>query len=132
MSFTRGILLGGLDAPTGGQSQSNPHPVLIRLEDNAVLPNRYRAECQGVLRHRRRLRRHQLRAGLPAHRIAVLRAQRRLHDRGEDPGLGLRRRRARSAFAGGSSPSRDRCWPTRCWPAWSAASARALPPPARR
>jgi len=48
VSFTRGTLLGGLDAPTGGQSQSNPHPVLIRLADNAVLPNRFRAayrEC---------------------------------------------------------------------------------------
>jgi conjugal transfer pilus assembly protein TraB len=44
VSFTRGILLGGLDAPTGGQSQSNPHPVLIRLSDNSVLPNRHRAE----------------------------------------------------------------------------------------
>ena len=44
VSFTRGVLLGGLDAPTGGQSQSNPHPVLIRLSDNSVLPNRYRAE----------------------------------------------------------------------------------------
>ena len=43
-SFTRGILLGGLDAPTGGQSQSNPHPVLIRLSDNSVLPNRFRGE----------------------------------------------------------------------------------------
>lgn len=46
VSFTRGILLGGLDAPTGGQSQSNPHPVLIRLEDNAVLPNRYRSNVR--------------------------------------------------------------------------------------
>ena len=44
VSFTRGTLLGGLDAPTGGQSQSNPHPVLIRLSDNAFLPNRFRAE----------------------------------------------------------------------------------------
>lgn len=44
VSFTRGILLGGLDAPTGGQSQTNPHPVLIRLSDNSVLPNRFRAE----------------------------------------------------------------------------------------
>ena len=44
VSFTRGTLLGGLDAPTGGQSQSNPHPVLIRLSDNSVLPNRFRAE----------------------------------------------------------------------------------------
>jgi conjugal transfer pilus assembly protein TraB len=44
VSFTRGILLGGLDAPTGGQSQANPHPVLIRLSDNSVLPNRFRGE----------------------------------------------------------------------------------------
>ena len=44
VSFTRGVLLGGLDAPTGGQSQTNPHPTLIRLSDNSVLPNRFRAE----------------------------------------------------------------------------------------
>ncbi len=44
VSFTRGVLLGGLDAPTGGQSQSNPHPVLIRLSDNSVLPNQFRGE----------------------------------------------------------------------------------------
>ncbi|WP_415842346.1 TraB/VirB10 family protein, partial [Paracidovorax anthurii] len=44
VSFTRGILLGGLDAPSGGQSQSNPHPVLIRLSDNSVLPNQFRGE----------------------------------------------------------------------------------------
>jgi conjugal transfer pilus assembly protein TraB len=44
VSFTRGQLLGGLDAPTGGQSQSNPHPVLIRLSDNSILPNRFRGE----------------------------------------------------------------------------------------
>ncbi|HCY63215.1 MAG TPA: conjugal transfer protein TraB [Oxalobacteraceae bacterium] len=46
VSFMRGVLLGGLDAPTGGQSQSNPHPVLIRLSDNAVLPNRFRSEVR--------------------------------------------------------------------------------------
>ena len=44
VSFTRGTLLGGLDAPTGGQAQSNPHPILIRLSDNSVLPNRFRGE----------------------------------------------------------------------------------------
>ena len=44
VSLTRGTLLGGLDAPTGGQSQSNPHPVLIRLSDNSILPNRMRGE----------------------------------------------------------------------------------------
>jgi len=48
VGFIRGELLGGIDAPTGGQAQSNPLPVLIRLKDNAVLPNRFRAgvrEC---------------------------------------------------------------------------------------
>jgi conjugal transfer pilus assembly protein TraB len=44
VSFTRGILLGGVDAPTGGQAQSNPHPVLIRMADNSVLPNQFRGE----------------------------------------------------------------------------------------
>lgn len=44
VSFTRGTLLGGLDAPTGGQAQSNPQPVLIRLSDNSVLPNEFRGE----------------------------------------------------------------------------------------
>lgn len=44
VSFARGTLLGGLDAPTGGQSQANPHPVLIRLSDNSILPNRARGE----------------------------------------------------------------------------------------
>ncbi len=46
VSFTRGVMLGGLDAPTGGQAQSNPHPVLIRLDDNAVLPNRFRSNVR--------------------------------------------------------------------------------------
>ena len=41
-SFFRAVLLGGLDAPTGGLAQSNPHPVLMRVQDNAFLPNRYR------------------------------------------------------------------------------------------
>lgn len=48
VGFMRGELLGGIDAPTGGQAQSNPLPVLIRLKDNAVLPNYFRAgvrEC---------------------------------------------------------------------------------------
>jgi conjugal transfer pilus assembly protein TraB len=45
-AFTRAILLGGLDAPTGGQSQQNPQPVLLRLVDNAVLPNRFRSQIK--------------------------------------------------------------------------------------
>jgi conjugal transfer pilus assembly protein TraB len=46
ISFTRAVLLGGLDAPTGGQAQANPHPVLLRLDDNAILPNRFRAQVR--------------------------------------------------------------------------------------
>ena len=46
VSFTSGLLLGGIDAPTGGQAQSNPLPILVRLTDNAVLPNRYRADVK--------------------------------------------------------------------------------------
>lgn len=46
VSFTTGIMLNGLDAPTGGNAQSNPQPVLIRLEDNAVLPNQFRSNVR--------------------------------------------------------------------------------------
>jgi conjugal transfer pilus assembly protein TraB len=45
-SFSRAVLLGGLDAPTGGQAQRNPQPVLLRLSDNAVLPNHFRARIK--------------------------------------------------------------------------------------
>jgi len=43
VGFTKAIVLGGLAAPTGGQAQSNPVPVLLRLADSAVLPNEFRA-----------------------------------------------------------------------------------------
>jgi conjugal transfer pilus assembly protein TraB len=49
VSFTRAILLGGLAAPTGGQSQSNPVPVLLRLADLAVLPNGFRSQVKDCL-----------------------------------------------------------------------------------
>jgi conjugal transfer pilus assembly protein TraB len=45
-AFARAILLGGLDAPTGGQAQRNPQPVLLRLADNAVLPNHFRSRVK--------------------------------------------------------------------------------------
>lgn len=45
-SFMRVALMGGLDAPTGGQAQNNPWPVLMRVQDNAFLPNRYRAQVR--------------------------------------------------------------------------------------
>ena len=45
-AFARAVLLGGLDAPTGGQAQRNPQPVLLRLVDNAVLPNHFRSRIK--------------------------------------------------------------------------------------
>jgi conjugal transfer pilus assembly protein TraB len=45
-SFMRAVLLGGLDASTGGQAQNNPWPVLMRVQNNAFLPNRYRAQVK--------------------------------------------------------------------------------------
>ena len=41
-SFGQAVLLSGLDAPTGGLAERNPHPVLLELIDNGNLPNRYR------------------------------------------------------------------------------------------
>ena len=43
-SFMRGVLLSGLDAPTGGQAQQNPHPILIEVVDMASLPNKFKAD----------------------------------------------------------------------------------------
>lgn len=44
--FGQAVVLSGLDAPTGGQAQSNPHPVLLELRDLAKLPNAYRYDWQ--------------------------------------------------------------------------------------
>jgi conjugal transfer pilus assembly protein TraB len=45
-SFAEGYVLSGLDAPTGGQAQNNPVPVLITLSDNAILPMRMRSSIK--------------------------------------------------------------------------------------
>ncbi len=45
-TFMRVVLLAGLDAPTGGQAQNNPHPILMRVLDLAQLPNRYMADMK--------------------------------------------------------------------------------------
>ncbi|MGK5060357.1 TrbI/VirB10 family protein [Janthinobacterium sp. LB2P49] len=41
-----GELLGGIDAPTGGQAQSNPLPALIKISAAAILPNQFRADVK--------------------------------------------------------------------------------------
>jgi conjugal transfer pilus assembly protein TraB len=45
-SFVKGVLLSGLDAPTGVQSKTNPYPVLIRLSEPANLPNLRRLDVK--------------------------------------------------------------------------------------
>ena len=38
-SFTGATLLSGVEAMTGGTAQSQPQPILIRIDHNAILPN---------------------------------------------------------------------------------------------
>jgi conjugal transfer pilus assembly protein TraB len=45
-SFARGFMLSGLDAPTGGQAQQNPHPVVVEMIDPMSLPNQQLADYQ--------------------------------------------------------------------------------------
>jgi conjugal transfer pilus assembly protein TraB len=40
-TFVRALLLGGIDAPTGGQAQEDPYPVLLEVTDFAKLPNSF-------------------------------------------------------------------------------------------
>ncbi len=45
-SFVRAVLLSGVDAPAGGKAMGNPHPVLLRITDRAILPNRWKADIK--------------------------------------------------------------------------------------
>ena len=45
-SILRGVLLSGLDAPTGRAARQDPYPALLRLKHNAILPNRFRADVR--------------------------------------------------------------------------------------
>ena len=45
-SIMRGVLLNGLDAPTGNNSRNDPFPVLVRIQDDAILPNHYSADVK--------------------------------------------------------------------------------------
>ena len=49
VGLAKAVLLGGLAAPTGGQAQANPIPVLLRLVDLAVLPNGFRGQVRDCL-----------------------------------------------------------------------------------
>jgi conjugal transfer pilus assembly protein TraB len=46
VSFMRASIMGGVDAPTGGQTQSDPIPIILKVEDNAVLPNGFRSRVK--------------------------------------------------------------------------------------
>ncbi len=43
-SILSGVLMTGMDAPTGNQAQRDPFPSLIRIKQEAILPNRFRAD----------------------------------------------------------------------------------------
>lgn len=45
-SFARARLLNGVEAPTGGQANGNPVPMLLEIRDPAFLPNRYRSDMK--------------------------------------------------------------------------------------
>ncbi len=46
-SFMAATLLSGLDAPTSGEGKGSPIPVIIRVQDVAVLPNAVKAQLKG-------------------------------------------------------------------------------------
>lgn len=48
-TFARIVVLNGLDAPTGGQAQNNPSPVLLKVLDSATMPNGYKANLAGCI-----------------------------------------------------------------------------------
>lgn len=44
-----GVLLTGVDAPTGREAASQPVPILARIKEDAILPNEYRADYRECL-----------------------------------------------------------------------------------
>jgi conjugal transfer pilus assembly protein TraB len=45
-SMLAGVLITGVDAPTGRGSNADPIPILVRVKHEAILPNRYRADVR--------------------------------------------------------------------------------------
>jgi conjugal transfer pilus assembly protein TraB len=45
-TFSKVVLLSGIDAPTGGMAKSDPVPVLLKLQDNGQLPNSFRSKIK--------------------------------------------------------------------------------------
>ena len=46
IGLVRAVMLGGLDAPTGGQAQNQSLPVMLKLTDLGILPNHFRANVK--------------------------------------------------------------------------------------
>lgn len=45
-SIVQGVMLTGMDAPTGKGAMKDPVPVLVRIQKDAILPNRYSADIK--------------------------------------------------------------------------------------
>lgn len=45
-SIITGVLLNGMDAPTGQGARQDPFPVTLRVQKEAILPNRFRADIR--------------------------------------------------------------------------------------
>jgi conjugal transfer pilus assembly protein TraB len=45
-SILRGVLLSGMDAPTGRAARQDPYPALLRLKHEAILPNRFQSDVR--------------------------------------------------------------------------------------
>jgi conjugal transfer pilus assembly protein TraB len=48
-AFSKIILLSGIDAPTGDLAKSDPLPVLMKVQDEAQLPNKFRGKIKECL-----------------------------------------------------------------------------------
>lgn len=45
-TIIQGVMLTGLDAPTASHAQKNPTPVLVRIQHEAILPNRFKVDIK--------------------------------------------------------------------------------------
>lgn len=45
-TFTKAVLLSGVDAPTGGMAQQNPMPILMKLVSHGQLPNYFKGKIK--------------------------------------------------------------------------------------
>lgn len=45
-SMLKGVMLAGIDAPTGNNARKDPFPVQVRIQKDAILPNGYKADLK--------------------------------------------------------------------------------------